>query len=55
MSVFDIREPWQEGILFMSNTEFNVLTEVYGYEVVASDLLKSCTTADNAIKKMMGK
>ena len=54
MSVFDIREPWKEGVLFMSNSEFNVLTEIYGYEQIANSLLISCTEADNAIKKMMG-
>lgn len=55
MSVFDIREPWVEGSLFMRNNEYETLMQVVGEERLIKLIINSCNIADNSINKMMGK
>ena len=53
MEGFDIREPWEEGSLFMKEKEYEELTEEYGGWPVADCLIASCNIADAAINKMI--
>ena len=53
MSTFDMKEGWQEGFIFMKQSEFDELAIVYGDYLVAKCLQISCNIADNAIKKAM--
>tara|TARA_B100000768_G_C11208036_1_gene344730 strand:+ start:708 stop:875 length:168 start_codon:yes stop_codon:yes gene_type:complete len=53
MEGFDIREPWEEGYLFMSDFEYSNYATYSTRDKVASDLLASCIEADAAINKMI--
>ena len=53
MEGFDIREPWEEGSLFMSDFDYSNYATYSTRGKVASDLLISCREADAAILKMM--
>ena len=53
MEGLGIREPWQEGSLFMSGFDYSNYATCSTRGKVASDLLASCREADAAILNMM--
>ena len=53
MEGFEIREPWEEGSLFMSGFDYSNYATCSTRGKVASDLLISCIEADAAMLKMM--
>ena len=53
MTSFDIRKPWEEGSLFMSDFDYSNYATESTRDKVAGDLLASCIEADAAINKMM--
>ncbi len=55
MNGFDIRESWQEGSIFMRESEFSVLARLVRYDDLCYEVLQACNIADAAINKMMGK
>lgn len=55
MSVFDVREPWKEGKLFMKEQEFTALSQVVAEDNLVLMIMRACDVADSAIIKMMGK
>jgi len=54
MEGFDIREPWQEGKLFMKESEYETLMQVVSEDVLVKRILIAGNVADAAINKMMG-
>ena len=65
MSVFDIREPWQDGVCAQSMHELNgvalmvamenKMSHPYAKRLVLRVEIESREIADAAIRKMMGK
>ncbi len=55
MNGFDIREPWQEGSIFMRESEFSVLARLVRYDDLCYEVLQACNIADAALIKIMGK
>lgn len=65
MSVFDIREPWNEGVCAQSISDLNGAALIvsmenemsfnYAKRLVLIVEVESREIADNAIRKMMGK
>lgn len=53
MEGFDIRELWQEGRLFMKESEYNTLLQVVPEMWLVHTIADSCDIADAAILKMM--
>jgi len=53
MEGFDIREPWQEGKLFMKENEYEALTQVVSEDVLVKRILIAGNVADAAILKMI--
>ena len=55
MSCFDIRKPWDEGSLCMTQFEVENYATNETLEKVLDDLGDSCKVADEAINKVMKK
>jgi len=53
MEGFDIREPWEEGKLFMKEKEYEALTQVVSEDVLVKRILIAGNVADAAINKMI--
>ncbi len=55
MNGVDIRESWQEGSIFMRESEFSVLARVVRYDDLCYEVVQACNIAEAAINKMMSK
>ena len=51
MEGFDVREPWEEGKLFMRESEYEALMQVVSEDVLVKRILIAGNVADAAINK----